>query len=244
MAFRHGKRNITCTVKRTRRKKTIALRVEPDGQVTVLSPAFVSRKSLRKFIQKRSDWVLQRQAYLKEIALKYPPRHFVNGEAFPLFARNYRLRILKNGKQGHLSCRVEGKRILVTVNGAPDGEMKESVRQCLSEFYRKKTERKVLNIIQRHAKKLDVRPGAVNIGNQRSRWGSCSKHGNLRFNWKLSMIPPSVLEYVVVHELCHLKTPNHSQRFWRMLKSVLPAYEKTHVWLKENRDRLTPFLSL
>ena len=85
---------------------------------------------------------------------------------------------------------------------------------------------------------LGVTYKRITIRTQRTRWGSCSGKGNLNFNRLLVLMPPAVLDYVVVHELCHLKEMNHSTKFWALVESILPDYRQCKKWLKENGDNL------
>ena len=87
--------------------------------------------------------------------------------------------------------------------------------------------------VEYYSKIMNVTVGRVTIRNQKTRWGSCSSEGNLNFHWKLVLMPPEVLDYVVVHELAHRKEMNHSRKFWAEVKNVLPDYEKRRKWLKE-----------
>lgn len=88
------------------------------------------------------------------------------------------------------------------------------------------------------AKIMGVRYNRITIREQKTRWGSCSSNRNLNFNWKLVLAPPEVLDYVVVHELCHLKEMNHSSAFWHEVEAVVPDYKARRAWLKENGWRL------
>ena len=88
------------------------------------------------------------------------------------------------------------------------------------------------------AEKIGVSYGRITLRQQKTRWGSCSANGNLNFNWLLILAPPEVLDYVVVHELCHRKEMNHSQAFWKEVGAVLPNYKEQKKWLKENGWKL------
>jgi hypothetical protein len=94
-----------------------------------------------------------------------------------------------------------------------------------------------------HARAMRVSPKGINIRDQRTRWGSCSTRGTLSFNWRLVMAPPEVLNYVVVHELAHLRVPNHSREFWNLVSQYFPAYKEARLWLKRNAARLHPNLN-
>lgn len=229
-----GNEKICCRIKRGKRRRTVAVQVAPCGEVTVYAPRFAGKDFLRKFVRKRADWILKKQKVFREMEEKFPPKEFVNGESFPLFGRNYRLEILRAKARNGNACKINGKRFQVFLNGQANGSEKENVKRALSEFYAKQTQHKVSDIIRRYAPSLGVMPEVVKIVNQLRRWGSCSAKGNIRLNWRLSMMPVSVLTYIVVHELCHLKVRNHSERFWRTMKSVLPDYEMRRAWLNEN----------
>lgn len=88
------------------------------------------------------------------------------------------------------------------------------------------------------AARLQLSPGAIRIKDQRTRWGSCSKAGNLNFNWRLIMAPDWVLDYVIVHELCHLVELNHSSRFWGLVEAAFPRYREAKAWLRANGSAL------
>lgn len=114
--------------------------------------------------------------------------------------------------------------------------------EILSEEERLKRVQKALRVIPERveyfAEMMNVTYGRITIREQKTRWGSCSSEKNLNFNWKLILAPPEVLDYVVVHELCHLKEMNHSKAFWDEVGKVMPEYETYKLWLKENGWKL------
>ena len=99
----------------------------------------------------------------------------------------------------------------------------------------------VAMLIDEEAPAIGVEPARVQIRDQRSRWGSCSTRGTLSFNWRLVLAPFDVLDYVVVHELCHLREPNHSRRFWKLVEQRRPDWRAQRDWLHEHGPELSAF---
>ena len=120
-------------------------------------------------------------------------------------------------------------------------EIKEHVKR-LSALERQHLQNKACVVIPRRvayfADKIGVSYGRITLRQQKTRWGSCAANGNLNFNWLLILAPPEVLDYVVVHELCHRKEMNHSQAFWKEVEAILPDYREREKWLKDNGWKL------
>ncbi len=111
-------------------------------------------------------------------------------------------------------------------------------RAGLEKRYREAAKEYIPKRADYYAKQLDVSYERIRIAEQKTRWGSCSSKGTLSFNWKLMLAPPAVLDYVVVHEVCHLKEMNHSPRFWKLVEELMPDYKECRKWLKENGNTL------
>ena len=107
---------------------------------------------------------------------------------------------------------------------------------------RRRTRAAVSALARAEADRLGVSYGRVVVRDQRTRWGSCSSRGTLSFNWRLALAPPDVLDYVVVHELCHLREPNHSPRFWRLVEDARPEYARHERWLKDHGWELLAYV--
>lgn len=230
----HKGKKLIYTLNITKRRKSICLRVDRNSNVVVSAPKFFNKSVLQKFVQKKADWIVDKQKTFQNFMQMYPPKEFRSGETFPLLGRKYRLMVARVVDIKQPYCKLEDGRLKVFVDGQTGYELDEVVKDLVRECYISVTEKKVNAIICRHVGTLAVMPGKVSVVEQKKRWGSCSKKGNLRFNWRLSAMPVPVIEYIVVHELCHLKALDHSERFWRILKSVLPNHEKYRQWLREN----------
>jgi predicted metal-dependent hydrolase len=113
---------------------------------------------------------------------------------------------------------------------------------AVSESAARTRARKLVSIIaEEEAERLGVSYRHIRIGGQRTLWGSCSPRGTLSFNWRLVLAPPEVLDYVVVHELCHLRVPNHSRRFWSLVENCRPRWREQRGWLREHGPELLAF---
>lgn len=111
-------------------------------------------------------------------------------------------------------------------------------REGLEKRYRQAAKEYFPRRVAYYAQQIGVTYGTIRIAGQKTRWGSCSSKGTLSFNWKLMLAPPKVLDYVVVHELCHRKEMNHSPRFWKLVEEIMPDYKEYKQWLKENGNTL------
>lgn len=153
------------------------------------------------------------------------------GISVPYLGKDYLLEVRKYRSYRKPGVMPEGNRMAVlTARTDPD-----AVAEALKGWYRQQAAVLVTERVEHYRKLLGEEVGAVRIKDVRSRWGSCSSKRNLNFNWRLVMAPLEVLDYVVVHELCHLKEMNHSPAFWKLVEDILPDYRKQREWLKTCR---------
>ncbi len=233
--IQYGNTTIAFTVKRTRRKKTIALQVQPDLQVVILVPPFLRDELIRQAVMRRAPWIIEKKRKLKQIHADMPKKEFVSGEAFSYLGRQYRLKVIRSVKEKETPCLLTAGRFVVQIDKRlSENAGAEIVRQKLAEWCRDRAILKIPERVERYAGLVGKMPKEIVIGNQRKRWGSCSRSDVLRFNWKIIMAPVSVLDYVVVHELCHLVHSNHSPEFWHVVESIIPDYQVKRNWLKAN----------
>ena len=123
---------------------------------------------------------------------------------------------------------------MVEINRHVNGEKaKENVRKALTGWYVEHAGDKIPERVGIYARRVGEWPQRIEIKNHKRQWGSCSYYGVVRFNWKIIMAPVTILDYVIVHELCHLICPDHSPRFWQKVQTILPDYTKRRQKLRE-----------
>lgn len=146
----------------------------------------------------------------------------------------FNLQVIENAGK-HTKVSLIGENILVRVNQCiPIGAREDEIRKKIGQFYRRMARDTILERLEYYKTRLGVNYAQVRIKEQKTRWGSCSGKGNLNFNWKLVMAPSDIIDYVVVHELCHLVHMNHSHNFWKLVERELPDYRARKRWLRDH----------
>ena len=202
---------------RMRRARRYILRVRPDGALRVTIPRGGSRAEGLRFAERHLSWAAAERA--KQLASRRPPLQWtagtpilIDGEAAPISRDGELVRV------GSLAIRVR----------ANETNLRPAVESALREEATRTLPPQVLALAAAHGLAVT----RVTIRNQRSRWGSCAPGGRIALNFRLLQMPPSVREYILLHELMHIRHPNHSRRFWRAVQSVCPAFRDAERWLK------------
>lgn len=230
-----GSKKIHYAIRKTRRKKTVAIQVQPDSTVIVLTPQLIETEKIKRIVLKRAKWIIEKQEKLKKLKKSIPQKDFVSGESFPFLGRQYRLKVIRSTNGHEKNCGIHNGRLLIYIkNNLKDKATAKIVRNKLIEWYTEQAKEKINERIQKYSNSIGRYPKKIIIKNQEKRWGSCSHSGTLRLNWKIVMMPMSVFDYIIVHELCHLIYPNHSKNFWHTVESFIPNYKKHRTWLKES----------
>ncbi len=219
-----GGRALRYVVRRSaRRRRTVELAVAPDGRIRVSAPARSTLAELEALLLRRADWILRNLATLEQRPSRV--REWRDGETLRFLGRDYPIVVADGRGRDALAVRLRGGRIEVRI---PATEREDARRRlaalAVERWYRQQASRHLSQRVARFARRLRVQPRAVRVGAPRRRWGSCSADGVLRFNWRVMTAPPEVVDYVVVHELCHLLHPHHQTPFWEAVAAVLPDY--------------------
>lgn len=213
-----------------RERKTLAIEIEPPRQIKVIAPKGKAEDEILETVKSKSRWIVQKLFEIKEIEYRNSTKQYINGESFLYLGRNYSLQIVLDKECISSEAKLYRSRFYVTSSTKDE----DTIKLALESWYKHKAKQKINERIQYYQGYFDDKPNRVVIKNQEKRWGSCTKNNDLLFNWKCVMAPSPVLDYIVVHEMCHMVHKNHSTEFWQLVKRVLPDYQNRKNWLRDN----------
>ena len=216
------------------RRKTSVLQIV-GNQLQIRVPNRVRDRKIVEILEKKQRWIRN-----KAIELQNQPitkkREYISGELFPLFGRYLKLKVLEGGKVG---TQLVDDYLLTTVRSSEIGDLRKSrIKTYIERWYVKEAYKRLEEKVIKYSQIIRVYPREMKVRNYKTRWGSCDKKGRLTFNFHLIKAPHSIVDYVVVHELCHMLQPNHSKFFWNEVAKYDPCYKDHKKWLKENGNIL------
>ena len=215
------------------RRRDVLLKALPQGETRVYAPAAMRLKDIDAMVRDKIPELIAMHRKLEHALAENRLLHPVApGSRICIEGRPYALELVPGEKT---TLRLEEDKCVLRLR---EPENEEAVRQALKQALSRIALERIRSHLEHYAPELGVSYGRVAIRDQKSRWGSCSAKHNLTFNWKLIMAPPQALEYVVIHELCHLIEFNHSVRFWRLVEGRMPEYEAWKKWLKAHGGEL------
>ncbi|WP_053956869.1 M48 family metallopeptidase [Inediibacterium massiliense] len=207
-------------------RKTFEIRIEPPDLVILKAPKKAKEEDIIKILKRKEKWIRNKLQLLKKINCLQ--KQYINGENFLYLGKNYLLKIIINSTVKNSTVEGIDQNLVVT--------MKENDQQALKDivinWYAQKALEKIVERVNDFQKYFEVKPNKITIKNQKTRWGSCSSKRNLNFNFRIIIAPIEIIDYLVVHEMCHLIHMDHSKNFWGLVESIIPDYKKRREWLK------------
>lgn len=219
---RYGSREIEFSLLH-RKRKTLGITVFPDSSVRVTAPNGAAISKVKEKVRKRGRWILENQVTFATFRPKPGPREFVGGETHRYLGRQYRLKIVQGEALG---VRKRPPFLHVIVSNKGDGD---TVEKLVTEWYRHRAQvffTKRMEVCMKSLGKYGIQLPEWGILKMKKRWGSCSPKGKILLNPELIKAPTGCIDYVIMHELCHLKHSLHDKRFFNLLATVLPDWQK------------------
>ncbi len=227
-----GSCRLACQVVRSRRR-TVRIRVAAADRLEVAAPVGLADAELARLLEGRKAWIARQLAKLAAMAASPLNAAVEPGAEVLYLGRPRRLTVLQ-GSTARAAVTLEAKRLFVQLPAGPAAGREAALTAALRRWYAEQARAVLTERTTYWAGVLCVGPQRIFIREQKSRWGSCSSRGNLSYNWRAVMAPPAVVDYLVIHELCHMKEPNHSAAFWALVGQADPLYKEHRKWLRSN----------
>lgn len=221
-------------IRRRRGLRGMSLSVQPDGNIRVRCNLRRGYLDIEQFVLASADFIEKRREQVREVEAQFPRRSFISGETFLWMGVPVVLDVVWSWDQRIKVKRTEtGFEMIAPVVCTPEERLK-----ALSKFYRREAKAWLAARVEFWSRIMGFGPESVTVRGQRTLWGSCTAAGAVSLNWKLMSCTPEAIDYVVVHELCHLKEQNHSARFWALVAGFMADYKTHRRWLKDHQQAI------
>jgi len=212
------------------KRRTIALQITPEARLIIRAPHKVPLETIHKIVREKLPWILKKQLFVRENYRPPVAKQFAESESFLYLGQSYKLSIVKQATEPLV---FNGCEFLLLE------KYRFAAGRVFAWWYKKEAYNLISKRVNFYAAVARVRYKSLKITGGRKRLGACSAKGAVNFSWRLTMTPMEVIDYVVAHELSHLKEHNHSKRFWRHVQILYPNYKMAQLWLKANSYLLT-----
>jgi predicted metal-dependent hydrolase len=226
-----GDKTLVFILKRSQKARLVWLKIDSEGNLTVTIPPGYSPKLVPEYLQKNLRWIVKN---LEKCRLE-TTNSSIHGAPESISYLGRRLQLVSQGQfAGADGVTIQRDKLILNLN-APTAAHRHTV---LKGWLREKAAQMIESKTHLWRQKIGVKFNRITIRDQKTRWASCSHKGNLSFNWRLIMAPENVLDYVVVHELCHLHEMNHSKRFWGWVSRYSPNWREHRKWIDSHGREL------
>ena len=232
-----GQTEIHYTLRRSANARQARFTVTPDHFELVV-PQFATDAEIDAVLSRRRGWLVEERRRMAERTAQAPTIHrFVTGAKIPYRGRRMRLRVEPHDGNG-VEITYRNGFYVSYPRTAAENSRDSMIESAFRLWFKARLRRDVREMVRRHGPPNGLMPRDIRIKDQMHLWGSCGHDRILNINWQLIFAPKSVLEYAVVHELCHLRERNHDERFWHLLGSIVPDWEERKIWLDTNEQLL------
>ncbi|WP_432663750.1 SprT family zinc-dependent metalloprotease [Wukongibacter baidiensis] len=213
-----------------RKRKTMSIQIKREGMVLVIAPKGLSKETIKEVVKSKGKWICKKLDEFKEIGYKPENRSFVDGELFMYLGEKYPLKIeLHDGGIKRPDVMFFQDAIYIRTS-KDDAEL---LKKAMEKWYRERCLATITERVEYYKHLVGKEPNKIRVKEQKKRWGSCTSRGDLLFNWRCIMAPLDIIDYIVVHEMCHLIHMNHSKEYWKTVEAVIPDYKERREWLKK-----------
>jgi predicted metal-dependent hydrolase len=211
-------------------QRSMNLTVRPDGAIRVTCGKRLSQREIARFVGESEPFIQRRFSELAALRAEHPPKKLISGEGFLFFGEIWPLQVVWTWAPKVKV--IAGENFLEML--APVASTLEERQKALNRFYKKQAKLHLQERVEVFSARMGLKPSQISVRGQRTRWGSCSSDASISLNWILLAAPLEVIDYIVVHELAHIRHLNHSPDFWALVAEFHPQWKASKRWLKEH----------
>jgi predicted metal-dependent hydrolase len=222
--------DLNFTLRLSARRKTIGITVDRDGSLILRAPLECPSEQVKRVAKEKLLWTYTKLAEKKLLFRPARPKKFIDGEGFYYLGESYRLLLIDPQEISNqtLPLTLQDNWFMLRRDKRPRAE------HLFMDWYTRQAQDWLRMRVARFADRVDVQPRGIYVRRLGFRWGSCSPTGHLNFHWRIILLPPEMIDYIIVHELVHLREPHHSSQFWRRVERIIPDYVQRKIWLSVN----------
>ena len=225
--------NLTYSIRYSKKRRSVQIRIVELGQVLVTAPTGLTTDQAEKFLRERQSWICRHMKRLALLAANPANKSVGHGTSILFGGKPHTLLIAGDG--GAVPHVTRSETTLVIHMDHLVGETDDpQVQSALRNWLIKEAGRLLSERTQFWSARLGLSPQRLTLRDQKTRWGSCSSRGGINYNWRIVMASPEIVDYLVVHELCHLRHPNHSPAYWKEVANWIPHFADSRRWLRTN----------
>jgi predicted metal-dependent hydrolase len=216
---------------RSKRLKTSEVIVDEKG-VVLRVPLGKPESQIQELLHKKANWIFQKKQRYETLTRNIKKSSFIIGSTLPYLGKEYP--IVKSNQNGNEHIQLRGGKFFISTNDLS----RSNISSMYQKWLKQKSEKIFGHKVVEYSEKLKVKPHKIIVKNLKNRWGSVTRQGILNLNVNLLKAPNEIINYVIIHELCHLIFKQHSHHFWNLLKKVMPGYKESIIWLESNASSL------
>ncbi|PAB61181.1 M48 family metallopeptidase [Anaeromicrobium sediminis] len=233
MEIHHNDQIIKFNIEYKKRKK-IKIQIDQGRRITVLAPKGTKEEQIIDSVKSKATLILEKLKSMEKKTKDIVENKYEDGDKLLYLGKYYIMNIIMDNNIEKNMIDFNNEEFTITLKAYD----KDTIKKLVKRFYKKQCKKVILKRIKEYDNHFNKKIKNIEIIESKNKWGSCNTNGKLDFNWRLIMAPIEIIDYVVVHEMCHLAHMNHLKSFWRLLGKIIPDYKKRSEWLQYYGNRL------
>ncbi len=217
-----------------KKRRTYGIYVDMYGNIELRVPKQASSEHILKMLEEKYEWILKKSNEMKEKTKGFKKKTYDHGDTFLYLGKEYPIQVFETEEVEKNITEFINDVLMVYVKGHEEIQVQEALKR----FYHQQCKTIIEQRIKYYQNEIKVKPKSIKLASNKGNWGTCNSKKELTFNWRLIMAPIEVMDYVVVHELCHLLHMNHDRSFWRLVGKYIPEYEERQAWLAKSNWKM------